>query len=416
MNINVERPSDTKSINLNELNIQNDDISIQRSFRPDSPPSNNIAPNLVERDSPVQGNNIKLVPTEGLNLITNPKRTTEENISIKDDDDMGLDNIDNLDKIDIDLNNNMEPIQENNYGYKSDDDNNINLNANSNNVQYQEEKSYEELLKEKHQILIELDKLEKKGLQPSRKYTMSSNLEEMKYEYEQLKKQRETEQSVKSYRKILMFVVNGVEFLNKRFDPLDIKLNGWSESVYDNIGDYDEVFEELHEKYNSKVKMAPEIRLVMMVGGSAFMFHLTNSLFKSSNGVGDILNNNPDILKQFASAMNSMPNQQQSMPQPMPPQNNAPPMDTNFLSSMMNGLGGMMGGGMMPEPPAQTGRREMRGPKNVDDILNSININQAELDNISTASESDFSSVNITNNMKKARRKKNSSSKRSIDI
>merc|ERR1711907_419646 len=168
MNINVERPSDTKSINLNELNIQNDDISIQRSFRPDSPPSNNIAPNLVERDSPVQGNNIKLVPTEGLNLITNPKRTTEENISIKDDDDMGLDNIDNLDKIDIDLNNNMEPIQENNYGYKSDDDN-INLNANSNNVQYQEEKSYEEGLKEKHQILIELDKLEKKGLQPSRK-------------------------------------------------------------------------------------------------------------------------------------------------------------------------------------------------------------------------------------------------------
>ncbi len=415
MNINVERPSDTKSINLNELNIQNDDISIQRSFRPDSPPSNNIAPNLVERDSPVQGNNIKLVPTEGLNLITNPKRTTEENISIKDDDDMGLDNIDNLDKIDIDLNNNMEAIQENNYGYKSEDDN-INLNANSNNVQYQEEKSYEELLKEKHQILIELDKLEKKGLQPSRKYTMSSNLEEMKYEYEQLKKQRETEQSVKSYRKILMFVVNGVEFLNKRFDPLDIKLNGWSESVYDNIGDYDEVFEELHEKYNSKVKMAPEIRLVMMVGGSAFMFHLTNSLFKSSNGVGDILNNNPDILKQFASAMNSMPNQQQSMPQSMPPQNNAPPMDTNFLSSMMNGLGGMMGGGMMPEPPAPTGRREMRGPKNVDDILNSININQTELDNISTASESDFSSVNITNNMKKARRKKNSSSKRSIDI
>ena len=83
---------------------------------------------------------------------------------------------------------------------------------------------------------------------------------------------------------------------------------------------------------------------------------------------------------------------------------------------MMNGLGGMMGGGMMPEPPAHTGRREMRGPKNVDDILNSININQTELDNISTASESDFSSVNITNNMKKARRKKNSSSKRSIDI
>ena len=80
-------------------------------------------------------------------------------------------------------------------------------------------------------------------------YSMTSNLEDMRTEYYKLKKQRETENSVKFQRKILMAVVTGAEFLNNKFSPFDIKLDGWSESVNDNINDFDEVFEELAEKY-----------------------------------------------------------------------------------------------------------------------------------------------------------------------
>ena len=39
------------------------------------------------------------------------------------------------------------------------------------------------------------------------------------------------------------------EFLNNKFDPFDIKLDGWSEAVNENVDDYDDVFGELHEKY-----------------------------------------------------------------------------------------------------------------------------------------------------------------------
>ena len=80
-------------------------------------------------------------------------------------------------------------------------------------------------------------------------YTMNSNLDDMRNEYMKLRKQREIENSIKFQRKMLMAFVTGIEFLNNKVDPFSIKLDGWSESMSDSINDYDEVFEELYEKY-----------------------------------------------------------------------------------------------------------------------------------------------------------------------
>ena len=101
----------------------------------------------------------------------------------------------------------------------------------------------------------------------------------------------------------MLIAVTGIEFLNTRFDPFDIKLEGWSESVHEGISDYDDVFEELHEKYQSKSNMPPELKLLFMLAGSGFMFHLTNTMFKSSlRGMDDIMKQNPELMKQFAQA------------------------------------------------------------------------------------------------------------------
>ena len=125
----------------------------------------------------------------------------------------------------------------------------------------------------------------------------------MRNEYVKLKKQREIDNSIKFQRKVLMAIITGIEFLNGKFDPINARLDGWSESVGDNINDYDEVFEELHEKYGGETEISPEIKLLMMIAGSAFMFHLTNTLFKSSiPGMDDILKKNPELMQQFADA------------------------------------------------------------------------------------------------------------------
>jgi hypothetical protein len=137
---------------------------------------------------------------------------------------------------------------------------------------------------------------------------MESSLAEMKGEYETHLEERERRNSVKFQGKMLMSVITGIEYLNNKFDPFDLKLDGWSEQVNENIDDYDDIFSELHDKYKSKAKMAPELKLLFQLGGSAIMLHMTNTMFKSAMpGMDDIMRQNPELMQQFtAAAVNSM--------------------------------------------------------------------------------------------------------------
>ena len=170
--------------------------------------------------------------------------------------------------------------------------------------------SPEELLREKFKILRKLEEIERKGGRLTKKYTMESPLLEMQGEYEMIIAEKERSNSCKFQGRMLMAAVTGLEFLNNRFDPFDVKLDGWSEQINENINEYDEIFAELHEKYKSKAKMAPELKLLFQLGGSAIMVHMTNTMFKSSlPGMDDIMRQNPELMQQFTqAAVNSMGN------------------------------------------------------------------------------------------------------------
>jgi hypothetical protein len=242
----------------------------------------------------------------------------------------------------------------------------------------------------------------------SRKYTMSSSLDDIRTEFMSLKAQRDIQNSVKFQRKMMMAIVTGVEFMNTKFDPFDVKLDGWSESVHENINDYDEIFEELHEKHKEKAKMAPETKLFFSLAGSAFMFHLTQSLFKTGPGIDGMMQQNPELMKQFAQAAVGAQQRQMgaaggggSAPAMSP---SSPLMGGGggvggLLSGLMGGggggaggggLGGMMsglmgggGGGGGSDSDSDAGsvyggagvkRAQMSGPTGVDDILSQLNV------------------------------------------
>jgi hypothetical protein len=160
---------------------------------------------------------------------------------------------------------------------------------------------------------------------------MESSLAEMKGEYEMIIAEKERTNSCKFQGRMLMAAITGLEFLNNRFDPFDVKLDGWAEQLNENIGDYDEIFAELHEKYKSKAKMAPELKLLFQLGGSGIMVHMTNTMFKSSMpGMDDIMRQNPELAQQFTqAAVNSMGQQN--------------PGFGGFMSNFMPG-GGSSGG------------------------------------------------------------------------
>ena len=136
---------------------------------------------------------------------------------------------------------------------------------------------------------------------------MESNLQEMQGEYETIIAEKE-KNSTKFQGRILTALITGIEFLNNKFDPFDIKLDGWSEQLNENLDDYDEIFAELHEKYKSKAKMAPELKLLFQLASSGIMIHMTNTMFKSSMpGMDDIMRQNPELMQHFTqAAVNTM--------------------------------------------------------------------------------------------------------------
>merc|ERR1711907_112412 len=133
---------------------------------------------------------------------------------------------------------------------------------NFNNFQPKEQ-TLEDILDGKKKILFELERLKRRGIPISKQYSLASNIDEMKTEFENIKKQREVENSVMFSRKMLMAFVTAIEFLNNRFDPFELKLDGWSENVHESVHEYDDIFEELHEKYKRTGKMETELKIII---------------------------------------------------------------------------------------------------------------------------------------------------------
>jgi len=321
----------------------------------------------------------------------------------------------------------------------------------------------EELLREKFRFLRRLEALEAKGINLTKKYTMESSLAEMQGEYEMIMDEKAKQNSIKFSANMLMAAINALEFLNSKFDPFDIKLDGWSEQLQENLTDYDDVFGELYEKYKSKASMAPELKLLFQLGGSAMMVHMTNTMFKSAMpGMDDILRQNPDLMRQFqTAAVNSMGQSSPGLsgfmngvmndsgkgpPPPMATQESGPniysrPGNNSYGSGNMNmgksNFSNVNDGininikepsAPVPRSARTNARAEMNGPSDISELLSglkskTINIQQQQSqpgNNDSTISISDMKEMQADgNNIKRSNRRTNKSSGKntlSLDI
>ena len=167
----------------------------------------------------------------------------------------------------------------------------------------QPSEGYKTIEDEKADLLNKISRLIKKGIQGNGRLTSYSSIEEIRTEYKRMTYSIEVDRSIKFQRRMLIATVTGLEFLNKKFDPFDVQLDGWSENMMEQVDDYDGVFEDLYNKYKNKIEVAPEIKLIMMVGGSAMMFHLTNSMFKQAVNVSQVMSQNPNLQRDMMEAV-----------------------------------------------------------------------------------------------------------------
>ena len=167
----------------------------------------------------------------------------------------------------------------------------------------------DEEMRKKKVLLFKLKRFQKKGYTLSRPYTMESELIDIQAEVESIKREANLSASVETLKKGLMVSAYLIEMLNTKFDPINAKLENWSNQVKDDIenGDYDEVFEELYDKYTDSLDMPPEMKLISMLGTSALQYHIAQVIVAKTltdNNVNEVLHKNPQIKRDIMNAVN----------------------------------------------------------------------------------------------------------------
>jgi hypothetical protein len=165
--------------------------------------------------------------------------------------------------------------------------------------------------RKKRLMISKLDDWYSKGLiKNSSQFNIDSNYEDVEDEYESALETKRKKESIKLQGHWFAAAVNSLEYANAYFNPFDINLDGWGEKVGEDVDDYEEIFGELYEKYKGG-KLSPEISLLFRLGVSAAVVNITNKVFSNNiPEVGNVMKQNPELMKMFSSAMAQTMSQQ----------------------------------------------------------------------------------------------------------
>jgi hypothetical protein len=137
---------------------------------------------------------------------------------------------------------------------------------------------------EKRRILTKIKRYEtRRGIKIDKSISMYSSLTELRVELELIQKEAKMESAIDYSKRAITMCAVGIEILNKRYDPLDIYLDGWSASVDESIDDYDEILEELYDKYYTSVSAAPEVKLILGLVMSGIMYNVSHKMLNPKN-------------------------------------------------------------------------------------------------------------------------------------
>jgi hypothetical protein len=250
-------------------------------------------------------------------------------------------------------------------------------------------------MRRKKRIMIK--KLEewydKKYVKHSSHFTMDSPYEEVEDEYESVVEEKRKKDSVKLQGWWFTTIVNSMEYANAMFDPFGLNLDGWGEQISEDLDSYEEIFNELHDKYKGG-KLSPEISLLLRVAFSASMVNITNkALSTATPGFNDVIRQSPELMKMFTTAtaqsmkqsspgfgfVNSILNPEEQVntsfgapPAPLETKSMPPPPRPGAAAanrpdiSMGRGAVFREESGIPLEGSGSTLRPDMRGPQNLD--------------------------------------------------
>ncbi len=153
-------------------------------------------------------------------------------------------------------------------------------------VAREKKKRKEELLHEKVEMLTRIINLSKNGFTATKEWDVKDDIDEIRYECYRMQRESNSKKSIKIMRRVLVTITTLVETGNSYFNPFNLRLDGFSESMMLNLDDYDDCFEQIHHKYSGRSSVGPEMQILFTFMSAAIFHHAGNAIGGGRGGGG----------------------------------------------------------------------------------------------------------------------------------
>jgi len=145
-----------------------------------------------------------------------------------------------------------------------------------------------QILNEKITLLTYLDRLKRKGI-IVRPLDANSNFQDIKLEALKHRQRRKIEFGKHIFTQILLDIIKIIELITTKIEIVDLHLTGWHRNVQYHLNEYDDIIEDIVDKYTSTDEgdgpsMPPEAKLGLLLLVSAVEHAASNSSVGSSVG------------------------------------------------------------------------------------------------------------------------------------
>lgn len=220
---------------------------------------------------------------------------------IKNEDNELLDDIDDLMKDDIMNNYNKDDNNDDDVNNDNNDNDGVNNDDAEENIEEQQSdpseinpNDFKEILDNgefdnlspqqqriiKYDLLMKLaDLVKTNGIQITTDYNMNSNYYDIKREYDYHVRVRGKKRAISTMYSGIICAAKGLEFLNNKFDPFGLNINGFTLNLESSREELLDVLMELYDKYLSTQgkEISPEMQLVFIFIKALVMTMVTNT-------------------------------------------------------------------------------------------------------------------------------------------
>lgn len=201
--------------------------------------------------------------------------------------------------------------------------------AKSGKIVRERKKRQEELLHEKIEMLTRITNLSKNGFTATKQWDVKDDVDEIRYECYRMQRESNSKKSIKIMRRVLVTITTLVETGNAYFNPFNLRLDGFSESMMLNLDDYDDCFEQIHHKYSGRSSVGPEMQILFTFMSAAIFHHAGNAIGGGRGGASnDKKKSSPSPMSSVMSMMGMLNNKGSSGGSNFPIPRSSPPPKT----------------------------------------------------------------------------------------